>query len=62
VAFFLAKSSLSRIHASGDTLGGEGLATAGRVFGIVGTFILVAWVLLLIVRVFTRAASISSTG
>ena len=62
VAFFLGNSSLNRIQASGGTLGGEGLANAGRILGIIGSFILVAGVLLVIVRVFTSMASISTTG
>jgi hypothetical protein len=62
VAFFLGNNSLNRIRASGGTLGGEGLANAGRILGIIGSFILVAWVLLVIVRVFTSMASISTTG
>jgi hypothetical protein len=62
VAFFLGNSSLNRIRASGGTLGGEGLANAGRILGIVGSFILVAWVLVVIARVFMRASSISPTG
>lgn len=62
VAFFLGNSSLNRIRASGGTIGGEGLANAGRILGIIGSFILVAWVLLVIVRVFTSMASISTTG
>jgi hypothetical protein len=62
VAFFLGNSSLNRIRASGGALGGEGLANAGRILGIIGSFILVAWVLLVIVRVFTSMASISTTG
>ena len=40
VAFFLGNSSLARIRASGGTLGGEGMAQAGRILGIVGTVIL----------------------
>ena len=62
VAFFLGNNSLNRIRASGGTLGGEGLANAGRILGIIGSFLLVAWVLLIIVRVFTSMASISTTG
>jgi hypothetical protein len=48
VAFFVGNSSLNRIRASGGTLGGEGLANAGRILGIIGTVILAIGVIVLI--------------
>ena len=62
VAFFLGNSSLNRIRASGGTIGGEGLANAGRILGIIGSVILVLWVIVILVRVFTSMASISTNG
>jgi hypothetical protein len=62
VAFFVGNSSLNRIRASGGTLGGEGLANAGRILGIIGTVFLVIFVIYVILRVFTSMASISTTG
>jgi hypothetical protein len=49
VAFFVGNSSLKRIRASGGTLGGEGLANAGRILGIIGTVLLAISVILLII-------------
>jgi hypothetical protein len=49
VAFFVGNSSLNRIRASGGTLGGEGLANAGRILGIIGTVLLAISVILLII-------------
>lgn len=62
VAFFIGNSSLSRIRGSGGTLGGEGLAQAGRILGIIGTVFLVLWILFVVVRVFTAATSFSNPG
>jgi hypothetical protein len=45
VAYFIGNSSLNRIRASGGTLGGEGLAKAGRILGIIGTVFLVLFVI-----------------
>ena len=41
VALFIGNASRQRIQASGGTLGGGGLATAGLVLGIIGTIFLV---------------------
>ena len=45
IAFFVGNSALGRIRASGGAIGGEGLAQAGRITGIVGFGIGVLWVL-----------------
>jgi hypothetical protein len=47
VALFIGNASRQRIAASGGTLGGGGMATAGFVLGIFGTIILVGGVLIL---------------
>lgn len=51
VALFIGNSSRQRVQASGGTLGGGGLATAGMVLGIIGTVILVFFVLSIAVAV-----------
>jgi hypothetical protein len=45
VALFIGNSSRQRIAASGGTLGGGGLATAGMILGIIGTVFLVIGVI-----------------
>jgi len=47
VAIFIGNASRRRIQASGGTLGGSGLATAGFVLGIIGTVFLVIGVYVL---------------
>ena len=47
-AWKLGKDSEAAVDASGGTLGGRGLATAGKILGIIGTVILVGVILLLI--------------
>lgn len=51
VALFIGNASRQRIQASGGTLGGGGLATAGFVLGIIGTIFLVFFVITGIVGV-----------
>ena len=41
VALFIGNSSRQRIQASGGTIGGGGMATAGFILGIIGTVFLV---------------------
>ena len=60
VAFFVGNSSLNRIRGSGGTLGGEGLAQAGRILGILGSIWLVIQVLLGILYVVGIIAASSS--
>jgi hypothetical protein len=63
VAYFIGNSSLNRIRASGGTLGGESLAKAGRILGIIGTIFLVLFVIVVILRVFTTmTTSVSTSG
>ncbi len=51
VAFFIGNGSLGRIRASGGSLGGAGLAQAGRILGIIGTILLALGVLWVIVGI-----------
>jgi hypothetical protein len=51
VALFIGNSSRQRVQASGGTLGGGGLATAGMILGIIGTIFLVFGVISIIVGV-----------
>jgi hypothetical protein len=60
-AFFIGNGSRNRIQASGGTLGGYGLATAGWILGIVGTVYLAVWILGVIVYVIGAIASSSSS-
>jgi hypothetical protein len=62
VAFFVGNSSLTRIRASGGTLGGEGLAQAGRILGIIGTIFLVLGVIVFVIRIIFAASSGSTSG
>ena len=45
VAWYLGKSSMNRIDASGGALGGRGMAQAGFILGIIGTVLLVLLVI-----------------
>ena len=53
VAYFLGRSSVSRIDSSQGKLGGRGVAVAGWVFGVVsmaiGSAVTVVWVVVLLV-------------
>jgi hypothetical protein len=51
VAIFIGNASRQRIAASGGTLGGGGLATAGLILGIIGTIVLVFGVITIVVGV-----------
>jgi hypothetical protein len=51
VALFIGNASRQRVQASGGTLGGGGLATAGLILGIIGTIFLVFGVISIIVGV-----------
>jgi hypothetical protein len=51
VALFIGNASRQRIQASNGTLGGNGLATAGMILGIIGTIFLVFGVISIIVGV-----------
>lgn len=51
VAIFLGNASRQRIAASGNTLGGGGLATAGFVLGIIGTVFLVLQIIYVVLVV-----------
>lgn len=51
VAVVLAGNAQSRIAASGGRLGGEGMATVGRILGIIG---IVGWVIVIAIYVSSR--------
>jgi Domain of unknown function (DUF4190) len=51
VALFIGNASRQRVQASGGTLGGGGLATAGLILGIIGTIFLVFGVITIVVGV-----------
>ncbi len=59
-AWKLGKEAEAAVDASGGTLGGRGLATAGKILGIIGTVLLVIGVLLLIVLLASSGGSSSS--
>ena len=48
IAYFVGTGALNRINASGGTLGGAGIAQAGRVLGIIGAVLsflgIIAWI------------------
>ena len=60
VAFFIGNASRNRIKASGGTLGGSGMATAGFVLGIIGMVELALAILWVIITIIAAAASRSS--
>ena len=60
VAFFIGNASRNRIKASGGTLGGSGMATAGFVLGIIGMVELALGILYVIVLIIAAASSHSS--
>jgi hypothetical protein len=62
VAIFIGNASRRRIQASGGTLGGGGLATAGFVLGIIGTVFLVIGVIWVIVAVISAASNSALHG
>ncbi|CAA9480566.1 MAG: hypothetical protein AVDCRST_MAG67-845 [uncultured Solirubrobacteraceae bacterium] len=47
-AWKLGKDAEAAVDASGGTLGGRGLATAGKILGIIGTVLLVIGVVILV--------------
>ena len=51
VALFIGNASRQRVQASGGTLGGGGLATAGLILGVIGTIFLVFGVISIVVGV-----------
>lgn len=56
VAFFIGNASLNRINASNGTLGGSGLAQAGRILGIIGTIILALAILGVVINIITSVS------
>jgi Domain of unknown function (DUF4190) len=62
VAWYLGKSSMNRIDASGGGLGGRGMAQAGFVLGIIGTVLLVLAVVGLVLLVVVGMGLVASSG
>ena len=56
-AWWQGKSAENAIAASGGTYGGKGMATAGKILGIIGTVLLAIGVVVLIVVIIAGAAS-----
>jgi hypothetical protein len=50
-ALVLGKRAEEEVDASGGTIGGRGLATAGKITGIVGSVLLGLWVALIVVGI-----------
>lgn len=57
VALFIGNASRQRVAASGGTLGGGGLATAGLILGVIGTIELVFGVISVVVAVASNMTS-----
>ncbi len=57
-AWKLGKDAEAAVDASGRTLGGRGLATAGKILGIIGTVLLILGVLVIVIVV---AAGVSAS-
>jgi len=62
VAIFIGNASRRRIQASGGTLSGGGLATAGFVLGVIGTVFLVLGIIWVIAVVIGAAGSVRPSG
>jgi Domain of unknown function (DUF4190) len=58
-AWWLGQQSEQAVDASGGTLGGRGMATAGKILGIIGTVLVTLWVIALIIILIASAASSS---
>jgi hypothetical protein len=56
-AWWQGKSAEQAVDASGGTLGGRGMATVGKILGIIGTVILCLGLLVVIVVLIASAAS-----
>jgi hypothetical protein len=61
VAIFIGNASRGRIQASGGSLGGGGLATAGFVLGIIGTVWLVILALIVVVDVIGALSAVRTS-
>jgi hypothetical protein len=60
VAIFIGNAARGRIQASGGTVGGGGLATAGFIMGIIGTVWLVIAALIVVVNILGALSSVRS--
>ncbi|HWC25836.1 MAG TPA: DNA translocase FtsK 4TM domain-containing protein [Solirubrobacteraceae bacterium] len=55
-AWSIGKRAENEVDAAGGALGGRGMATAGRIVGIIGTVLLAVYVLVVVVVVLLGAA------
>ncbi len=62
VAFFIGNAARARIQMAGATVGGEGMATAGMILGIIGTIFVVLIMLIAIVVAIGVANPFRPTG
>ena len=62
VAFFLGNSARGRIQASGGTVGGSGMATAGMILGIIGSVFLLLGILYGLLLAFGIAGAFRPNG
>jgi hypothetical protein len=58
-AWWLGQQAEQAVDASGGTLGGRGMATAGKILGIIGTVLLAIGIVVAIVIIIAGAASSS---
>jgi hypothetical protein len=49
IAWYLGAQAENQIDASGGAEGGRGIATAGKILGIIGTVYLVVWLVIVII-------------
>lgn len=62
VAWGLGRKAEQEIDRSGGHLGGRGLATAGKILGIIGTLLIVALIVLIAVSIGVEGGDGSTTG
>jgi hypothetical protein len=62
VAIFIGNASRQRVQASGGTVGGGGMATAGFVLGIIGTVFLVLGIIYVILVLIGVASAVRTSG
>jgi hypothetical protein len=62
VAFFIGNSSIGKIRASNGTLGGLGMAQAGRILGIIGSILFALYILAVVVNIFVGLGSARTSG
>ena len=58
-AWKLGKDAEAAVDASGGMLGGRGMATAGKILGIIGTVLMAIFIIIIIIVILGAAASSS---